>query len=84
MQGQEVAAYLMFGRGVNKPGLIEGGGSLEGLECLVRHVLQELEASRRTEPGEKGYLGLKPRGKVNRERIREEEDRHPRRPRLCG
>ena len=44
MEGQAVAAYLMFGEGINKPGLIEGGGSIEGLECLVRYVLKERSA----------------------------------------
>jgi hypothetical protein len=39
--GQAPVAYLMFGKGVNKPGLIEGGGDTEGLEALVRHVLVE-------------------------------------------
>ena len=34
-----VDAYLMFGEGMNKPGLIEGGGDIAGLETLVRHVL---------------------------------------------
>ena len=41
MNGEEVAAYLMFGEGVNKPGLIEGGGDRSGLETLVKHVLLE-------------------------------------------
>ncbi len=41
MSGGEVAAYLMFGEGVNKPGLIEGGGDTAGLETLVKHVLLE-------------------------------------------
>ena len=41
MSGEEVAAYLMFGEGVNKPGLIEGGGDIVGLETLVNHVLLE-------------------------------------------
>ena len=44
MNGGEMVAYLMFGEGVNKPGLIEGGGNIEGLETLVRHVLLERAA----------------------------------------
>ena len=40
-KGRETVAYLMLGEGTNKPGLIEGGGSLEALEHLVRHVLEE-------------------------------------------
>ena len=41
MNGGEMVAYLMFGEGVNKPGLIEGGGDVEGIRdtgqaCLVR------------------------------------------------
>jgi GNAT superfamily N-acetyltransferase len=40
-QGRETVAYLLLGEGTNKPGLIEGGGSLEALEHLVRHVLEE-------------------------------------------
>ncbi len=43
MNGGEVVAYLMFGEGTNKPGLIEGGGDMAGLETLVRHVLLERE-----------------------------------------
>ena len=41
MHGGKVVAYLMFGEGVNKPGLIEGGGEIAGLETLVKHVLLE-------------------------------------------
>ena len=44
MNGGEMVAYLMFGEGANKPGLIEGGGDVEGLETLVRHVLLERAA----------------------------------------
>ena len=44
MNGGEMVAYLMFGEGVNKPGLIEGGGDIGGLETLVRHVLLERAA----------------------------------------
>ena len=44
MNDEEVVAYLMFGEGVNKPGLIEGGGDTAGLETLVKHVLLEREA----------------------------------------
>ena len=41
VKGRELAAYLMIGEGVNKPGLVEGGGDDDGLETLVRHVLPE-------------------------------------------
>ena len=41
MNGNDVAAYLMFGEGVNKPGLIEAGGDRAALETLVKHVLLE-------------------------------------------
>ena len=44
MNGGEMVDYLMFGEGVNKPGLIEGGGDIGGLETLVRHVLLERAA----------------------------------------
>ncbi|MCE2394464.1 GNAT family N-acetyltransferase [Candidatus Poribacteria bacterium] len=44
MSDEKVAAYLIFGEGVNKPGLIEGGGETAGLETLVRHVMLEREA----------------------------------------
>ena len=45
-QGRETVAYLVLGEGTNKPGLIEGGGSVEALECLVRHVLEEQRSDR--------------------------------------
>ena len=41
MNGEEMVAYLMFGKGVNKPGLLEGGGDIAGMETLVKHVLLE-------------------------------------------
>ena len=41
MNGEEMVAYLMFGKGANKPGLIEGGGDIAGVETLVKHVLLE-------------------------------------------
>ncbi len=44
MKGQEVAAYLMLGEGMNKPGLIESGGPVEAVESLVRHVLRQRSA----------------------------------------
>ena len=44
MRDEEVAAYLIFGEGVNKPGLIEGGGDIQGLETLVKHILVERKA----------------------------------------
>ena len=40
-EGRETIAYLMLGEGTNKPGLIEGGGTPEALEHLVKHVLDE-------------------------------------------
>ena len=39
MNGEDVAGYLVFGEGTNKPDIIEGGGSLQGLEALVGYVL---------------------------------------------
>ena len=44
MNGEEMVAYLMFGEGVNKPGLLEGGGDIAGLKTLIKHVLLEREA----------------------------------------
>ncbi len=41
VNGEEVVAYLTFGEGTNKPGIIEGGGDIAGLETLVRHILLE-------------------------------------------
>jgi len=41
MKGTEAVAYLMLGQGMNKPGLIEGGGEADGLEALAHHVLRE-------------------------------------------
>ena len=41
INGEKRVAYLMVGEGVNKPGLIEGGGDIAGLETLVRHILLE-------------------------------------------
>ena len=35
----QVAAYLTVGAGTNKPGLIEAGGTAEGLEALLKHIL---------------------------------------------
>ena len=35
----EVSAYLSFGEGVNKPGIIEAGGCRDALESLLRHTL---------------------------------------------
>jgi GNAT superfamily N-acetyltransferase len=40
--GGEPVAFLVIGEGVNKPGLIEGGGDLAGLEALVRWALELL------------------------------------------
>lgn len=39
MRGREVAAYLTFGEGVNKPGIIESGGEPMALEALVKRIL---------------------------------------------
>lgn len=39
--GHRIAAYLTYGHSMNKPGLIEAGGDVRGIESLVRHVLQE-------------------------------------------
>ena len=39
MNGKDVAGYLVFGEGTNKPDIIEGGGSPQGLEALVGYVL---------------------------------------------
>ena len=36
-----VLAYLTYGNGMNKPGLVEAGGDVGGIETLVRHVLNE-------------------------------------------
>ena len=41
MEKREIVAYLTFGEGMNKPGIIESGGKLTGLEALVRKVLLE-------------------------------------------
>ena len=37
----------MYGEGRNKPGLIEAGGDIRGLEALVRHILLELAPTER-------------------------------------
>ena len=37
--GDQVTAYLTLGAGTNKPGLIEAGGTAEGLEALLKHIL---------------------------------------------
>lgn len=39
VSAQDVGGYLVFGEGTNKPGIIEAGGSLQGLEALVGYVL---------------------------------------------
>jgi len=48
VKDRQVTAYLMLGEGINKPGLLEGGGSMEALESLVRHVLVEQTSGRET------------------------------------
>lgn len=49
MSRQDVAAYLMFGEGMNKPGVIEGGGAVEALELLVGHVLRRRSPDKETQ-----------------------------------
>ena len=39
----QIVAYLTVGAGTNKPGLIEAGGSEQGLEALLNHVLSGRE-----------------------------------------
>ena len=36
----ELIAYLTFGWSTNKPGIIEAGGSTEGIETLIKHFLE--------------------------------------------
>ena len=40
----DLAAYLTYGQSTNKPGLIEAGGDIEGVEALVKHILQRVSA----------------------------------------
>ena len=40
MRGSAIAAYVTLGWSLNKPGMIEAAGELEGVEALVRHVLE--------------------------------------------
>ena len=40
LRGSAVAAYVTLGCSLNKPGMIEAAGELEGVEALVRHVLE--------------------------------------------
>jgi GNAT superfamily N-acetyltransferase len=42
----QVTAYLVDSRAINKPGLIEGGGSTESLEGLVERALRSSEPGR--------------------------------------
>lgn len=44
MRANELAGYLVFGQGLNKPGLIEAGGDTQAVEALVKHVLEQREA----------------------------------------
>ena len=46
LEGGEPVAYLVVGEGLNKPGLIEGGGDPAGLETLVGLSLDRLEPGR--------------------------------------
>ena len=39
------AAYITLGKGSNKPGIIESGGDVKALECLINHVLVENDTS---------------------------------------
>lgn len=41
VDGEHVAAYLVHGHGMNKPGLIEAGGDRNAIAFLVRHVLEQ-------------------------------------------
>ena len=41
VEGGRVAAYLVYGHSMNKPGLIEAGGDRDAIESLVRYVLDE-------------------------------------------
>ena len=38
--GNELVAYLMYGWSTNKPGIIESGGLTEGIETLIKYVLE--------------------------------------------
>ena len=40
------AAYLTLGKGSNKPGIIEAGGDVKALECLINQVLLENNTSK--------------------------------------
>ena len=37
--GNKMSAYLTFSHSMNKPGLVEAGGNILGIESLIRHVL---------------------------------------------
>ena len=39
-RGREILGYLVYGQGVNKPGIIEGGGEQDALHSLARHLLR--------------------------------------------
>jgi len=41
-RGDELVGYLVVGSGVNKPGLVEGGGDSKAVETLVHHALSQL------------------------------------------
>ncbi len=43
MSDSRPTAYLMVGKAVNKPGLVEGGGDPSSLETLLHHSLKTLE-----------------------------------------
>lgn len=78
MEGREIAAYLTFGEGMNKPGIIESGGKLMGLEALLRHVLLErgsaegIDALIPLTPSALGHL-LKNKGASEKRPIEEKE-----------
>ncbi len=78
MEGREVAAYLTFGEGMNKPGIIESGGKPMALEALLRRVLLErgseegIDALISLTPSALGHL-LKNKGVSEKHPIEEKE-----------
>ena len=55
-KGNELTAYLVFGKAMNKPGLIEGGGSVAALESLARYALGQ----QTTDQGAQAVVPLAP------------------------
>ncbi len=39
-----IATYLMFGEGLNKPGIVEAGGATDAVEALLRHQFLQRKA----------------------------------------